>query len=222
MIPQMSSQPTPVQLEMERCPHCKISTPNLHRFHGLAPADSHGKADRVWGIYACARCGWVVSAAWSPDAMASPVPVAIYPSDDRVDESIDAVAREYLKQCKDSLHAPAGAVMLAASAVDAMLKAKGYKDGNLFQRIEKAAGDHVITADMSKWAHQVRLDANDQRHADEGASFPTEEEAQRSLDFALALAEILFVLPARVTRGQKESGFSSSDSSSPASPVSDV
>ena len=95
--------------------------------------------------------------------------------------------------------------MLAASAVDAMLKAKGYKDGSLYQRIKEAAVGHIITADMATWAHQVRLDANDQRHADESASFPTREEAQRSLDFALALAEILFVLPTRVTRGINES-----------------
>ena len=95
--------------------------------------------------------------------------------------------------------------MLAASAVDAMLKAKGYKDGSLNQRIKKAEADHIITADMAAWAHQVRLDANDERHADESARFPTTEEAQRSLDFALALAEILFVLPARVTRGLQES-----------------
>ena len=95
--------------------------------------------------------------------------------------------------------------MLAASAVDAMLKAKGYQDGSLYQRIEKAAAGHIITEDMATWAHQVRLDANDQRHADESAQFPTTDEAQRSLDFAVALAEILFVLPARVTRGLSDS-----------------
>ena len=128
-----------------------------------------------------------------------------YPSDDGLDESIDDVARNYLQQCKDSLHAPSGAVMLAASAVDAMLKVKGYKDGSLYQRIKDAAAGHIITADMAAWAHQVRLDANDERHADESAQFPTAEEAQRSLDFSTALAEIMFVLPARVTRGLQES-----------------
>lgn len=95
--------------------------------------------------------------------------------------------------------------MLAASAVDAMLKAKGYKDGSLYQRIQRASDEHLITGDMATWAHQVRLDANDQRHVDEAVSLPTAEDAQRSLDFSLALAEILFVLPARVTRGLTES-----------------
>ena len=56
--------------------------------------------------------------------------------------------------------------MLSASSIDAMLKSKGYKKGNLYKRIEKAAEDHLITSEMAKWAHQVRLGANDERHAD--------------------------------------------------------
>jgi hypothetical protein len=106
-----------------------------------------------------------------------------------------------LQQARESLHAAAGAVMLAASAVDAMLKLKGYIEGSLYTRIQKAATDHVITADMAEWAHVVRLDANDQRHTDEAAALPTEADAQRVIDFATALAEIMFVLPKRVDRG---------------------
>ena len=49
--------------------------------------------------------------------------------------------------------------------------------------------------------HAVRLDANDQRHADESADLPTDKDAQRCIAFALALAEILFVLPSRIERG---------------------
>lgn len=94
--------------------------------------------------------------------------------------------------------------MLAASAVDAMLKIKGYADGSLYSRIEKAAQDHAITQDMAKWAHDVRLEANDQRHADQAASLPSSVDASRAIDFAAAFAEILFVLPNRVQRGIKE------------------
>lgn len=94
-----------------------------------------------------------------------------------------------------------GSIMLAASAVDAMLKAKGLKEGHLYARIDNAAENHLITKDVARWAHQVRLDANEQRHVDEEAPLPTLEDAKRCLDFALALADILFVLPASVTRG---------------------
>jgi len=94
--------------------------------------------------------------------------------------------------------------MLAASSVDAMLKSKGYKKGSLYDRIDQAAAQHLITPDMALWAHDVRLDANDQRHADEGSALPEPSDAQRSISFVRALGEILFVLPARVERGRKD------------------
>ena len=92
--------------------------------------------------------------------------------------------------------------MLAASAVDAMLKEKGYRDGNLNGRIKKAAENHLITEEMAIWAHEIRLDANDQRHADESAPLPSEVDASKVIEFASALAQFLFVLPARVQRGR--------------------
>ena len=93
--------------------------------------------------------------------------------------------------------------MLAASSIDAMLKAKGYKDESLNTRIDRAAADHVITSEMAAWAHEIRLDANDQRHADENAPLPNADYAKRILEFAQALAQFMFVLPERVKRGRK-------------------
>ena len=95
--------------------------------------------------------------------------------------------------------------MLAASSVDSMLKSKGYVEGSLYSRIDKATEDHLITEEMSKWAHQVRLDANDQRHADEQAGLPAERDARRAIAFAEALAQFLFILPAMVNEGLKDS-----------------
>jgi len=91
--------------------------------------------------------------------------------------------------------------MVCASAIDAMLKERGLSKGSLHARIDTAANEHIITTDMANWAHHVRLEANGQRHADGEDPLPTKEDAERSLEFALALAEFLFVLPARVTRG---------------------
>ena len=54
-----------------------------------------------------------------------------------------------MQQAHESLHVPDGPVMLAASAVDALLKAKGYKDGSLYSRINTAAQDHLMTQDMA-------------------------------------------------------------------------
>jgi hypothetical protein len=145
-------------------------------------------------------CGGVVTAVAGTSSNA--VVTTTYPSALQIDEEIPDRAREYLSQALGSLHAPAGAVMLAASAVDAMLKAKGYSAGSLYSRIDKAASDHVITSEMAAWAHEVRLDANDQRHADDNAPLPTPEAAARVLEFSRTLATLLFVLPAQVARGR--------------------
>jgi hypothetical protein len=93
--------------------------------------------------------------------------------------------------------------MLAASSLDSMLKVKGYTTGSLYSRIDEAAKNHLITEEMAAWAHEVRLDANDQRHADDTADLPSQKDANKAIEFAQALAEFLFVLPARVARGRK-------------------
>ncbi|MGU3346763.1 DUF4145 domain-containing protein [Pseudomonas monsensis] len=126
----------------------------------------------------------------------------IWPAPQEVHDSIPDRAKAYLEQSIASIAAPSGAVMLTASAVDAMLKAKGFREGSLYKRIEKAAEEHLITAEMAAWAHEVRLDANDQRHDDEEGAMPDEADAKKSIEFAMALAQFLFVLPARVARGR--------------------
>ena len=185
-------------LILDRCPHCAIASPNLRRIHH-AQTNSHSQDNvRMWAVYVCGTCGGVVSA-WAANH-GQPVQ-GHYPTVTTVDQDIPERPRAYLKQAKESLHAPAGAVMLAASAVDSMLKAKGLLEGSLYTRIDKAAADHVITQDMAAWAHAVRLDANDQRHADDAASLPTEADAKRVIAFASTLAQLMFVLPSRVARG---------------------
>jgi hypothetical protein len=127
----------------------------------------------------------------------------MWPAPQAVPEELPDRAQAYLTQAISSIHAPVGAVVTAASAVDAMLKSKGYKEGSLYSRIDAAARDHLITTEMAAWAHEVRLEANDQRHADEEAPLPTQEDAARIIEFAQALGQFLFVLPARVERGRR-------------------
>jgi hypothetical protein len=186
------------QLDLKRSPHCNVDTPTLWFVGQFETKDLSGSNIRKWRSYVCARCGGLVTAAardWEEDV------IEMYPSGTDVDSTIPDRARTFLDQAKNSLSSPSGAVMLAASAVDAMLKAKGLKDGSLYSRIDKAAADHLITVEMARWAHEVRLDANDQRHADEEVPLPQQADAKRAVDFALALAQLMFVLPARVQRG---------------------
>lgn len=125
-----------------------------------------------------------------------------WPAQQHVNEAVPVRARTFLEQAIASIHAPAGAVMLTGSAVDAMLKEKGLKEGSLYKRIDAASATHLITTEMAAWAHEIRLDANDQRHADEEAELPDEADASKAIEFATALAQFLFVLPARVARGR--------------------
>ena len=185
-------------LNLGRCPHCNVDTPRLDNIFQCDTNNYTNSDHRFWRIY---RCGGVVTAAarnWDQST------IEIYPTPLDVESSIPERARAYLEQAISSLSSPSGAVMLAASGVDAMLKAKGYKDGSLYARIDKAASNHIITEEMAKWAHEVRLDANDQRHADEESPLPSVDDARRAVDFAIALGQFLFVLPARIQRGIQE------------------
>ena len=220
---------------MSRCPHCQIATPLLELKQELErrPHGNRRTAYRYWKIYACSSCAGVVAAEIEeterPPAtggmalleVGSPIRrveryniTQVLPSPKLISESIPSRAREYLRQASESLHAPAGSIILCASAVDAMLQENGYIEGTLFGRINKAKENHLITGNMALWANQVRLDANEQRHADTDAELPTSEEAELTLEFASALAEFLFVLPSKVTRGLEKSGKSKSKESS--------
>jgi len=185
-------------LELNRCPHCNVDHPNLPMvWHKETDAHSGGN-HRFWKIYMCTRCGGLITAAARQQ---NGVVTDYFPSGVEIDDSVSGAAGAYLSQAINTIHAPAGSVMLSASSVDAMLKEKGYTEGSLYARINKAAEEHLITAEMAQWAHDIRLDANDQRHADANTSLPTEDDARRCVEFAIALAQFLFVLPARVQRG---------------------
>jgi uncharacterized protein DUF4145 len=187
-------------LDLERCPHCGVDRPHL-QFRGQFPQPDFQGTLRYWRVYGCSRCAGIVSARasnWEQDIL------ELHPKNNLdLSSDIPDRARTFLLQAIESTRSPSGAVMLAASAVDAMLKAKNLKTGSLYERINLAAGQQLITAEMAEWAHDIRLDANDQRRADENAPLPTTDDALRVVEFALALAQFMFVLPARVQRGRQ-------------------
>jgi len=188
-------------LELNRCPHCNVDNPNLVSTTTFETTTHTGQRHRYWRVYRCQRCGGPVMAGSESDN--GPVR-EMYPSGTEVNESIPERARNFLTQALNSLSAPAGSIMLSASTVDAMLKAKGYKQGSLYSRIDQAAQNHLITEEMARWAHEVRLEANEPRHADEQVPLPEDADARKCIDFALALGQFLFVLPAQVQRGLAE------------------
>lgn len=169
----------------------------------------------------CRRCGGAVIA--GAEGGTGNRVGEYYPAGKKaVDQSIPERARRFLQEAIDgAATTPSGSIVVAASAVDSMLKELGYKSGDLKPRIDQAAQDHLITDSMATWAHQVRLDANAQRHADENVAHPVEADAQQTLEFALALGEYLFILPSRVKRGiEASASLSPSASPSPSSSAS--
>ncbi len=201
MVPKDLTNAT--QLRLDQCPHCRISHPLMRQRESNVTSAFDGSRIRVWWNYACSTCGGVVL---TEAQQSSQHKVDnLWPSPELVPEEIPERAREYLRQALASPKAPSGAIVLAASAIDSMLREKGYKEGKLYPRILQATADHLITEDMSAWAHDVRLDANGERHADDALPMPEKLDADRAIGFAMALGEFLFVLPAMVARGRQAS-----------------
>lgn len=189
------------QFGLERCPHCKAHNPVLIELFQMANSgDYAGRNQRTWAYYRCATCGSFVSACAPQGGVEA---TDWFPRSDDVHSDVPGAVARFLQQALDTLNAPDGSIVMSASAIDAMLRIHGYTEGTLFSRIDKAAADHLITQDMAEWAHDVRLDANDIRHVNEASSIPTLDDARRAFDFAQTIAELLFVLPARVRRGRK-------------------
>lgn len=191
--------------EVSRCPHCAIASPLLERLwasNDLLPRQTPGPR-KFWASYCCSSCGGVVTVS-SPERLGRRHPVdGMFPGAKEAHGDLPQPGRRFLQQAYETLHAPDAAALMAGSAVDSFLKAKGYADGSLYKRIDEALADNVLTKGMAEWAHAVRLGANRPRHADADNPHVSDEEAKQSVDFAEALGNFLFVLTARVERGLK-------------------
>ena len=198
-----------LELPLPRCPHCGRADPLLVRVWNndgkpLPRADG-GKA-WYWSAFACRSCSGVVTVRgkqteaknFSGVGVHGLVPDAMFPEAMHVDDTVPSEAARYMKQALETQHAPDACVLMCAASIDAMLKDKGLKTGSLFARLEEALTQQLIPKALSDWSHWGRLDANGSRHADEAASPLSDEDAERSIGFARAMAEYLYVLPAKM------------------------
>jgi hypothetical protein len=108
-------------LELERCPHCSVHKPFLMQQASFETTPEDG--DWIWGVYVCQGCHFPVVAGGPKrrDRTATRARL-IVPKPSGIDEAVPEPARRYLQQASEALHTPDGATMLAASAVDALLK----------------------------------------------------------------------------------------------------
>ena len=171
-------------LGLSNCPHCGTAHPTLKSaWHSQQPtyrADSLSPS--IWAAYGCTSCGSIVTAKGKPGATESnPFIVAIFPAPWEADATIPARVAKYLKQAKGTLSSADASVLMSAAAIDAMLKDKNVNSGSLNQRIDEAVRVGLITNGMAEWAHRVRLDGNDSRHADAASPDLSWDDAQRAM-----------------------------------------
>ena len=193
----------------ERCPLCGVAQPLLQYRHSITnyvktPDDATWFG---WLTYQCSKCGGPVCVqVFGTRQYVTSVPPTFsqikatgsyIPKRADLDDSVPPIVGRFLNQAIGSLHAPDGAVMLANSAVDAMLKQRGLKEGSVYKRLGQAVTQGLITNEMREWADKIRIESNNPRHADESAEPVTVEQAKLVVEFAKSLADILFVLPAK-------------------------
>lgn len=188
-------------LGVDNCPHCGVASPLLLRlWNSDRPVSrSDGGESSFWSVFQCTTCGHLVSAKGVPGLPKEIAPVSeIFPDIWEVSDVVPDRVSTYITQAHRTLHAPDASVVMSASSIDAMLKDHRLDEGSLYSRIDKAVEAGVLTQTMADWAHRVRLDANNPRHADDTTPHMTQDDAQRAFEFAKALTEYLYVLPSRM------------------------
>src|SRR6056297_2202407 len=157
---------------LESCPHCKITRPSL-TLHYVLQGDDHSEffnANVRWAVYSCTSCSLPIGLVYNhlynlyEGCMHE---YLVIPNTWKPSEEIPDRPNSYLAQAQATLDSPDASVVMSASAIDAMLKYKGLTDGSLFKRIDQAVDKGFLTKDMSTWAHLVRLNSNNPRHADD-------------------------------------------------------
>ena len=136
-----------------RCPFCNVANPTLNRVWQssqlLTGADE--LRGRLWAGYSCTTCGNVITAAGKLGSSITNVEIDFYfPTPPTVAQEVPESPRKYLEQAYQTMHAPDAAVVMAASAVDGMLKSSGYEKGSLYARIDEAVENHLLT---KKWGN---------------------------------------------------------------------
>jgi hypothetical protein len=89
------------QLELDRCPHCRIDNPNLSQVWNTQTTNHRGKEPRFWGVYLCKRCGGLILATSDGDRGFIK---SFYPAAQQIDDDIPERARAYLHQALNSIH----------------------------------------------------------------------------------------------------------------------
>ena len=197
------------------CPHCGIRGV---AFKIVFDNQASKVSDRLWNSLAiCGRCSQGILASFDAPPGASPMgllnagrgyelrettisPTA--PSTEAPDRTPERAANYYRQGMENLPNNFDAAGSMFRSALEAGLREK-FPDieGTLFERIERAAGQGGLTADLAEWAHQIRLDGNDAVHGGEQFS---KEDAECLHTFTELVFLYMFTLPGMLEEARVE------------------
>ncbi len=165
-----------------------------------------GDHDR-WAMGVCNACSSVVlihesdmGSYWAEEYYPTPLPS---PVDTRLPDFIKADLQE-AKLCFSQSAFNATAMLCRRAIALICMDKKANPKSDLFTQIGWMRDNHIITGDMSTWAHTVRLVGNDVAHPEGLDNTRVEEEdAQAILELAEQMANTLYVTPA-IAEAQKQ------------------
>jgi hypothetical protein len=189
-----------LHLDLENCPQCQVAKPLLTQQWFSPPhLYNNDQFDGGWAVYQCSKCRRVILTC----APGYEEIQLIWPKQMILPTEIPDRARKALSEAVKIIGAaPSASIIQTQRAVELMLHEKGVTVGKKIvfnDKIKEAADKQIIIPAMVDWANEIRWAATDERHLNVDDATP--DDAQQCVEFALALAQNLFVLPARITRG---------------------
>lgn len=187
---------------INNCPHCQINNPNLGEVYHNTFQDSENKQRKTWYIFCCNNCYGLVTVETAINN--SKNVIKYFPENDVISEDIPNPAKKYLEEAVKTVHSPSASILVGSRSLNEMLLAIGYEDKNLYNKLQQASEDRKITSEMESWAHEVRLNANEERHPKKYSTEATQEDAKNTIELLKAFAQYLFVLPAMIQKEIKK------------------
>jgi len=108
------------------------------------------------------------------------------------------VANDYIEaiKCFD-VSAFKASVVMCRRALQTSVIGKGASNGRLIDQIDELCRKGVITEDIGKWSHEIRLTGNIGAHPD-GLEDVTPQDAEDLLKFLEEYLNYVYVMPAKV------------------------
>lgn len=123
--------------------------------------------------------------------------------DENLPDHVRADYEEASKCYSAGLHT--AAAIMCRRLIELSVKEKGAEGPNLYQKIEHLVKSGLLTPELGRVAHAIRIIGNDGAHPD----YPdlvdlTQRDAERALDFVRLYTEYVYTLPAKTAKLEVE------------------